>query len=68
MVQVLMRTVFGVRICSKCPDCECANAFGSVARPTSGVIGMLDAYDGSVEAQKEGALHLHCSMFVASKW
>ena len=63
-----MRTVFGVRICSKCPDCECANAFGSVARPTGGVIGMLDAYDGSVEAQKEGALHLHCSMFVASKW
>ena len=64
-MQILLRTVFGVRCCSNCPDCSCANEFGCVANAEGGVYGLVEAYFASIECQKTGALHAHILLFIA---
>ena len=65
LCKIVMATLFGVRICSKCPDCNfkeggCVDAFGSVALSEGGSFGRSDGYYGSIENQKEDSQHLHC--------
>lgn len=65
LCKIMMSTLFGVRVCSKCPDCNfkeggCVDAFGSVALSEGGGFGRADGYYGSIENQKEDSQHLHC--------
>lgn len=65
LCRIALATLFGVRVCPNCPDCNmcksggCLDEFGSVALSEGGVYGRADAYYGSKECQKCGALHLH---------
>ena len=65
LMRILLRTVFGVRCCSNCPDCACANEFGCVANAEGGCYGLVQAYIASIECQKTGALHAHILLFIA---
>jgi len=67
-----MRTLFGVNACFDCPSCNrhgesgCGNSFGSVATPTVGILGLVEAAYGSIENQKAGSLHVHWLLFLAN--
>ncbi|CAJ1386507.1 unnamed protein product [Effrenium voratum] len=69
LVLLALRHLLGVRFCPRCPDCAasdspCADAFGSNATATGGVLGRVDAVYGSIECQKAGSLHGHFQVFV----
>ena len=70
LVQLVLRTMFGVRACSDCPArskrCSCQDLFGSVSNVEGGVFGMIEAYAGSIEAQLAGWLHAHILVWL--KW
>ena len=72
LVQVALRTLLGVRVCSNCPTCSestavhaCMDEFGSVGEPQGGIFGIVEAYYGSIESQKAGSLHLHLLVFLS---
>ena len=69
--QVILETLFGVRFCPYCPDCNrdnsldpCQDMFGSNATAEGGIFGRADAFIGSIECQKAGSLHVHGHLFV----
>ena len=72
LVQLVLRHLFGLRICPCCPRCNCWNqgtgcqdAAGSNATYVGGVFGRMDAVYISYEAQKStGSLHAHAQCFV----
>ena len=72
LCRLVLRHLFGVRVCPYCPDCNsdrwsgpaCQDRLGSSATAVGGVFGRVDAYFGSIENQKAGAFHLHCQLFV----
>jgi hypothetical protein len=72
IVQVLLRAMLGVRVCSDCPRCcesefPCMDSFGAVHEPEGGILGLVEAYAGAVEYQSgPGALHLHLLLFLKS--
>jgi hypothetical protein len=73
VIRILLRALFGVRICSECPDCNtsktlpsCCDELGSVASPEGGIAGLVEAYHGSIESQgRTGSLHGHFQLFIA---
>ena len=69
LIQILLSTLFGVKVCPQCPNCNsghngCVNAFGSVAKPEGGILGLAEAYFASIEDQAGGALHAHTMVWV----
>ena len=65
IVQLVMEYILGIRCCIRCPNCSCADLFGSNAKPEGGFLGRADAVYGSIEAQKSaGSLHVHFQVFV----
>jgi hypothetical protein len=65
IVQLFMEYFLGMRCCIDCPNCACADLFGSNARPEGGFLGRVDSVYGSIEAQKSaGSLHVHFQVFV----
>ena len=73
LVRITLRALFGVRVCSECPDCNtsktlpgCCDEFGSVGYPEGGMCGVIEAYHGSIEQQgATGSPHTHMSLFIA---
>ena len=70
--QVLIPTMFGFRMCPRCPQCSCSSTpcmdvFGSNATASGGFAGRADAAVGAKEHQsKEGVMHTH--FFVFLQW
>ena len=65
VVYLFMEYFLGMRCCIDCPNCACADLFGSNARPEGGILGRVDSVYGSIEAQKSaGSLHVHFQVFV----
>jgi hypothetical protein len=72
LVRITLRALFGVRICSDCPDCNtstarpgCCDELGNVATPEGGILGLIEAYHGSIESQgATGSLHAHMNLFL----
>ena len=65
IVALVLEHLFGVNFCSKCPNCTCADLFGSNAKCEGGVLGRVDGVYGSIEAQKSaGSLRVHFQIFV----
>ena len=65
IVQLCLEYMFGMRFCVDCPNCICADLFGSNAEPEGGIAGRVDGIYGSVETQKAaGSLHVHMQVFV----
>ena len=65
IIQLVMEHIFGIRCCIRCPNCACADLFGSNAKPEGGILGRVDAVYGSIEAHKSaGSLHVHFQIFV----
>lgn len=52
---IALETLFGFKTCSRCPDCDCRDRFGSSCHMEGGVFGRGDAYCASKECQKSGA-------------
>ena len=69
LVQLVLRTMFGVRVCSDCParsaKCACQDRFGSVSNVEGGVFGLVEAYAASIEAQLAGWLHTHILIWLS---
>ena len=74
IMSLLLEYIFGIRVCSACPDCAmwgagqpCMDLFGSNAKPEGGIFGRVDGVYISIEAQKSsGSLHFHAQVFVQS--
>jgi len=64
MNMALLATLCGVRVCPKCPDCECRDPDGSVANELGGTFGYVPGYGGSNELQSGCDLHVHWQMYV----
>ena len=72
LCRLILRHIFGVRTCPYCPDCgsekfkgpACQDRLGCSSSMVGGVFGRVEAFFGSVENQKAGALHLHAQLFV----
>ena len=73
LVLLVMEHLFGLRVCTQCPDCNlgssphtpCQDERGSNATLVGGVFGRMDAAYVTIEAQKStGSLHAHCQCFV----
>ena len=65
LCKLALKALFGVRACSKCPECNCSpeggcvDIFSNVANAEGGSFGLMEAYFGSIEHQKEDSQHLH---------
>ena len=72
LTQLMLKHLFGVRICPFCPDCNrfaglepCQDQRGSNAETSGGIFGRVDAVYISLEAQKStGGHHGHMQVFV----
>ena len=70
LLRLLMRHIFGLNVCHRCPDCDatqhpCMDAVGSSATLLGGTFGRVDAMYVTIEAQKSsGSLHGHIQCFV----
>ena len=71
LMSLALRHLFGVRFCSRCPDCnrrssgQCQDALGCGASAVGGVFGRVDAVYVAIEAQKSsGSLHGHAQVFI----
>ena len=72
LTHLMLKHLFGVRVCSYCPDCNCFSGLepcqdlgGSNAEANGGIFGRVDAVYISLEAQKSsGAEHGHMQVFV----
>ena len=71
LMSIALRHLFGVRFCSRCPDCnrrssgQCQDALGSSASTAGGVFGRVEAAYVAIEAQKStGSLHGHVQVFI----
>ena len=42
IVQLCLEYMFGMRFCVDCPNCNCADLFGSNAEPEGGIAGRVD--------------------------
>ena len=56
--------LLGVRMCPDCPKCNaygwgCQDLFGSNMRPTGGILGGVQAFEGGTEYQGHGTPHFH---------
>ena len=70
-IRVLLARIFGVRMCWRCPHCNCRvldwdgkdaacqNKFGNNAMALGGACGMCDALALATEHQGEGTPHVH---------
>jgi hypothetical protein len=65
-VRLILASLLGRRMCTKCPACRCCNSFGSNARPTGGIFGLCAALVGAVENQFLGTLHYHALAFLVN--
>ena len=71
LCRLVLHHIFGVKVCPYCPECNsngwrgppCQDSLGSNATAVGGVFGRVDAFFGSIENQKGGALHLHGQLF-----
>ena len=45
-VRLILASLLGLRMCSRCPVCTCCNVFGSNAQPTGGILGLCAALVG----------------------
>ncbi|CAL1148725.1 unnamed protein product [Cladocopium goreaui] len=72
LTHLMLKHLFGVRICPFCPDCNrfpglepCQDLRGSNAETSGGIFGRVDAVYISLEAQKStGGQHGHMQVFV----
>ena len=62
-----IRHLFGIRVCSRCPDCSnssnpgatpCQDVFGSNATPEGGIFGRVDGIVMFIEAQKSAGSYM----------
>ena len=75
-VLLILRHIFGMRLCMNCPDCStpeshphpegdwCCDAEGCASTLMGGALGRISAFVGSIEFQKAGAAHLHFHAFL----
>ncbi|CAK9031745.1 unnamed protein product [Durusdinium trenchii] len=70
--QTVIRLVFakllGVRMCFRCPDCDCRDAAGQSCHPTGGIFGLVRAICGAIEYQVNSTPHYHCNVYLACVW
>ena len=59
IVQLVMEYVLGIRCCIRCPNCSCADFFGSNAKPEGGFLGRADAV---YEINKAIARRMHAGL------
>ena len=56
---LLFKFVFGVKLCSRCPFCTCADAEGRSNEIEGGAVGRMMTITGTYEFQKKKDEHVH---------
>ncbi|MCV6602476.1 MAG: hypothetical protein OIF54_13120, partial [Cohaesibacter sp.] len=68
IVRLIFAQVLGIRMCFRCPDCDCRDANGHASHPAGGILGLVRGLCGAIEYQSNSTPHFHCNVFLASIW
>ena len=68
IVRLIFAQLLGIRMCFRCPNCECRDARGHASHHTGGVLGLVRGLCGAIEYQANSTPHFHCNVFLASIW
>lgn len=68
IVRLIFAQVLGIRMCFRCPDCDCRDANGHASHPVGGILGLVRGLCGAIEYQSNSTPHFHCNVFLASIW
>ena len=70
--QTIVRCIFakllGIRMCFRCPACDCRDASGNGCHVTGGLFGLVRGLCGAIEYQTNSTPHFHCNVYSASIW
>ena len=70
--QTIVRCIFakllGIRMCFRCPTCNCRDSSGNGCHVTGGLLGLVRGLCGAIEYQTNSTPHFHCNVYIASIW
>ena len=68
VVRCIFAKLLGIRMCFRCPACNCRDARGHGCHVTGGVLGIVCGLCGAIEYQANSTPHFHCNVYIASIW
>ena len=68
VVRCIFAKLLGIRLCFRCPACDCRDARGHGCHVTGGILGMVNGLCGAIEYQANSTPHFHCNVYIASIW
>ena len=67
-VRCIFAKLLGIRMCFRCPACDCRDARGHGCHVTGGILGIVNGLCGAIEYQANSTPHFHCNVYIASIW
>ena len=68
VVRCIFAKLLGIRMCFRCPACDCRDAQGHGCHVTGGILGLVTGLCGAIEYQANSTPHFHCNVYIASIW
>ncbi|CAL1160877.1 unnamed protein product [Cladocopium goreaui] len=68
VVRCIFAKLLGIRMCFRCPACDCRDARGHGCHVTGGILGIASGLCGAIEYQANSTPHFHCNVYIASIW
>ena len=68
VVRCIFAKLLGIRMCFRCPACDCRDARGHGCHVTGGILGIVTGLCGAIEYQANSTPHFHCNVYIASIW
>ena len=68
VVRCIFAKLLGIRMCFRCPACDCRDASGNGCHVTGGLFGLVRGLCGAIEYQTNSTPHFHCNVYSASIW
>ena len=68
VVRCIFAKLLGIRMCFRCPACDCRDAHGHGCHVTGGILGLVTGLCGAIEYQANSTPHFHCNVYIASIW
>ena len=68
VVRCIFAKLLGIRMCFRCPACDCRDARGHGCHVTGGILGLVTGLCGAIEYQANSTPHFHCNVYIASIW
>ena len=68
VVRCIFAKLLGIRMCFRCPACDCRDARGHGCHVTGGILGLVTGLCGAMKYQANSTPHFHCNVYIASIW